>query len=200
MLIKAIRDLAFIIVFSVFSEYVLAVDSTDSTFIPTVTPAAVFLLEQGYINTVTSGSEQQGFTTTKSCPPNFSPYAVIRFSKIASSTNDFLQGFGACVNGIGSSGTGYNVGFLVSRKYATASASSNSGLYVSKSSVAFTNLTSQSMPGTTSMSETKYSFTELGGFYWDLYCYPAGMTTPTPSSMGFGSGCFGGQNDDVNPY
>lgn len=160
-----------------------SVTSTDPRLLTSSVPNTVFLLEQGYIDwPATSGTTQQYFNTKKVCPRTFTPYAVIRFSKVSNSSgNDFIQGFGACVNGLSNLGTYYTVGYLVSREYATASKNNNSGLYVGTSKGAWTIWSTQKMPATSSMSTTQQDSSQIGGFYWDTYCYPPGITPPSMS-------------------
>lgn len=175
---------------------------------PQDTPNSVFLLEQGYINQPSApNQEQQTFATTKACPPDFNPYVVIRMSKMATNGRDVVRGFGVCVNGIKEQEDAYAVAYLISRRYADAYTSSNANRYVSDSDWAYTVWNTHPMPPTTYMSNTGQDFSQQGGFYWSLYCYPQGQQPPlneqsdssNPNNP-YNNGCAGGGSAITNPY
>ncbi|MBV9576144.1 MAG: hypothetical protein JO149_05940 [Gammaproteobacteria bacterium] len=178
-----------------------ATDSTDPRLLGNPDTAKIFLLEQGYIDwPADPTSEQQVFATAKHCPTNFKPYAVIRLSKVRHNGPEVVQGFGACVNGVGNSADGehHMVGYLLARKYSTIN-SRNNGLvlYGSTNPGCFTGAWpcyTAPIPPSAAMGPSQQDFGQIGGFYWDLYCYPPNTQPPAIDP----GACFGGGGN--NPY
>lgn len=203
--------------------------TTDSTNLvaPSFTPASTYIAESGYVDwpTAAGSDELHTFSTSSSCPIGFNPYVTITSTKVWNDRHNMITSFGACINQVQSSGSGYAVSYRSVQKSnklipAVGYVANQNGIFDAPTSfpAGIIPLGSQpnaptyplsaelSLSGGTGLGllRTRYT-TAPGGLEWVMYCVPSAATVKNSD----GSPMFSGSNGsytynycpaNTNPY
>ncbi len=162
---------------------VFAATTPDSRSVQVSTgrPARILLIEGGYIGMPSvANNTNQNFSTTKKCPPNFTPFITMEIGKIMYTRvgRDYLSAYSACIYSLTPTATNYSVAYRVIHFWGEVAASSNNNTFISRSSATFTLFDTQAMFSTQNYGGFTGDHQSVAALSWRLYCYPPNLTTP----------------------
>lgn len=185
---------------------VIASDSTSIVLI-NPQPHTIYILYQQMIHYPATNVEQQTYNSTNGiCPTNFTPYVTMLPSKVYSESqggfggwgSQTLSGFGVCINSnisALSDSTGYTWTYLTSMRSGTFKRGTDrtsadiaydydtgAGPVYGASSYGGGSGSKIAVPSYYNNPATANQFWDVGGIVVTIYCFPPGVTPPTPAN------------------